>query len=219
MARIKIEKGEMGRFERFALDEAQKIISRAIDGMDAALFAQASFLADEVRKSQEFQALKTPTLIGKFGFTPQEVSKLDDIFPVIGPGNSNEVTSINKVTSGKKLSAVLQWVDFEKLKFHQVADHPLTKLNPRTGTFEVEGVVSWIEWWEHGVTIRGHIFTRGNVRSLPSSRSQEGLMQTRSGSVFQLHPTRIFERTGEQAGKAVADKIAEAFRKIAGEVA
>jgi len=219
MARFKVDKLEMDRFQRFVIEETNRIIVRAIDNMDAALFAQAGILADEIKNSQEFQAIKTPVLIGKFGFTPQEVANLDNLFPIIGPKADNEVTNISKVTAGKSLSAVLQWVDFERLKFHQVADHPLTKLNPQSKQFEVTGVVSWIEWWEHGMTVRGHIFIRGNVRSLPSSRSHEGLMQTRSGSMFQLHPTRIFERTGEQAGRGVADRIATAFKKVIGEVA
>jgi hypothetical protein len=209
MARIKllISNPELRRFEKFVETETARIITVALNKMDRVLFAEAERLADIVRSSPEFAALKTPALIGRFGFTPNEVARLDNLFSVIAPNRDNEVTNVNKVLVGKKRSAILNWVDFEQLKKHQVAQHPLTKLNVQTNTFQVQQIVSWIEWWEEGVTVRGHVFSpQGTI----FSRSGEGIMQTRSGSLFALRPTRIFAKTGEQ-GQGIRDNLKRSF--------
>lgn len=218
MASANVDRREMQRFQKFILSETDKIITLALDKMDAVLFEQAVFLANKIKTSDEFTALKTPTLIGQFGFTPEEVARLDDLFPVIGPNSNNEVTSTRKTLTSRKKSAILQWVDFDQLKFHEVADHPLTKLNDVTGQFEETGIVSWIEWWENGVTVRGHIFTRGNIRSEVFSRSGFGFMQQRGGSTFAIRPTRIFEKTGAQFGANVARNLQKAFIELVGKV-
>lgn len=214
MAKITVSTRERKRFEKFVLNEAARIVEAALEKMDAVMLREAERLSDKVIASRSFQKLKTPAFIGRFGFTPQEVARLDDLKPLIVGGDST-VTNIEKSLKGKTKTITLKWVDFERLKRHQIAEHPLTKLNLKTGSFDPTGtIVSWIEWWEEGVTIRGHIFTRGNQFNAPHSRSGFGLMQTRTGSLFMLRPTRIFELTGEQQKNSTQRRLLAAFEKL-----
>lgn len=215
--RVKVRGADLRDFQKQVLDVMRERVIRAMDKMDAILFAEAERLADVVRSSREFTQLKTPLLIGRFGFTPEEVQRLDEIFPLIGPRNDNQITKVKKRLRSRKPNIELNWVDFEKLKSHPVAKHPLTKYNPESGDFESTGtVVSWIEWWEDGVVIRGHLFTRGNRINTQFSRSGQGLMQSRQGSFFMLEPTRIFDRVGLQQAGQVRRTMDRALRKLVG---
>lgn len=216
MAEITISTKERKRFEKFVLDEASRIVGIALEKMDAVMRKEAERLSEKVISSRSFQKLKTPAFIGRFGFTPQEVARLDQLKPLIVGGDPT-VTNIEKNLKGGTKKIQLNWVDFERLKNHQIAEHPLTKLNIQAGGFGFEPtgtIVSWIEWWEEGVTIRGHVFTRGNQFSAPFSRSGFGLMQTRTGSLFAMRPTRIFELTGEQQKNASQRRLLAAFENL-----
>jgi hypothetical protein len=125
------------------------------------------------------------------------------------------VTKVKKRLRARKPSIELQWVDFDKLKDHPIAQHPLTRFNRDSGQFENTGtIVSWIEWWEEGVTIRGHIFSRGNRQNTQFSRSGQGIMQRRNGSFFMLEPTRVFERVGLQQAGEVTKRLDKALRAL-----
>lgn len=214
MAKITISSRERKRFEKFVLEEASRVVEKAMAKMDAVMQKEAERLADKIISSRSFQKLKTPAFIGRFGFTPEEVSRLDQLGPLL-VGSDPDITNIKKDIKGKNKSIQLNWVDFEALKTHQVAQHPLTKLNLDTGGFEQTGtIVSWIEWWENGVTVRGHVFTRGNQFNSSRSRSGAGIMQTRTGSSFVMRPTRIFELTGMQQESASERRLLSAFEKL-----
>jgi len=211
MANLIIKPASLRIATNQAIKAVEKIMVVALNKMDDLLFKEAERLAVQLRDTPEFQELKTPMLIGQFGFTPAEVARLDDLLGVVAPSANTEITNVKKSLSGKRKSIVLNWVDFDKLKGHQVAEHPLTRINPRDQSIIDDGqVVSWIEWWEEGVTIRGHIFTRGNQFSQPFSRSLQGLMQERSGGTFAIRPTRVFERLGTQ-GQGVKKSLENAF--------
>jgi hypothetical protein len=212
MAKIVVSRAERKRFSDFAVRHADKIMRLAIARMDKILFEEAEKLADRVRESEEFKALKTPTLIGQFGFTPQEVANLDNLFPVI-QGGDKSITNVKVKTMTKIKSAILNWVDFAKLKDHPVAEHELTSFDARSRTFSVDQIVSWIEWWEEGVTVRGHIFTRGNELNRSFSRSGLGIMMPRSGGFFLLRPTMIFQKTGAQSGE-IKQRLQRSFQKL-----
>jgi hypothetical protein len=212
MAKLKISRSELGRLSSFLVGETDKIITTAINRMDTVLFQEAERLANRVRNSPEFQKLKRPVLIGRFGFTPEELARLDDLFPIIA-GGDRQITNVEKSVTGRSKRAILNWVDLEKLKAHPIAEHPLTTFNPQTRAFEVSQVVSWIQWWEEGVTIRGHIFTRGNVVNSPFSRSGFGIMQRRDGSLFAISPSRIFERIKDQP-RGLRRRVERAFSSL-----
>jgi len=216
MAKITVSTRERKRFEKFILGEADRIVGEALEKMDAVMRKEAERLSNKVISSRSFQKLKTPAFIGRFGFTPQEVARLDQLEPLISGGDP-VITNIEKNLRGNTKKIQLNWVDFEKLKKHQIAEHPLTKLTVQGNSFGFEStgtIVSWIEWWEEGVTIRGHIFTRGNQFNAAFSRSGFGLMQTRTGSMFALRPTRIFELTGEQQKNASQRRLLAAFENL-----
>ena len=63
---------------------------------------------------------------------------------------------------------------------------------------DVIQVVSWIDWLENGVTVRGYDFDPNvplNRRIF--SRSQQGLMKENPGGMWQFRPTKLFERTAK----------------------
>ena len=95
--RIKIKGNDLRAFETDALKIIKARVVRAMEKIDRFMFREAERLANLVRSSQEFRELKTPLLIGKFGFTPSELANLDAIFPLIAPGNTN-----NQITKVKK---------------------------------------------------------------------------------------------------------------------
>ncbi len=166
-------------------------------GMPLLLKQQAEILKQSFASSTEFQELGG-RLLGQFGFTPQEVSNLDRILTLLVPGD-NEIT-FNIVKIGNTLEAILQWVDFQKLKTHSFAQHALTKLDAQGNVIDITDVVSWVEWLENGVSIAGYQFFRPAGRFSKFSRSGEGLMREKAGT-FVLKPTRVFERTGRGAKK------------------
>ena len=213
--RVKIRGNDLRAFQTDALKIIKARVIRAMDKIDQFMFREAERLADVVKSSQEFRDLKTPLLIGRFGFTPDEVAKLDTIFPLIGPSNNNQITKVKKRLGGRVPNIELNWVDFDRLKEHPTAQHPLTRFNRDSGQFERTGtIVSWIEWWEEGVTIRGHLFSRGNQLNSQFSRSGQGIMQKRGSSFFMLEPTRIFEKVGLQEANKVTRNLNAALRKL-----
>jgi hypothetical protein len=68
-----------------------------------------------------------------------------------------------------------------------VPDNDITKTS-------ITDIVSWIEWLEDGVTIRGFQFFKPNFTNIARSRSGEGLMREIPGSLFKIEPSRIFQK-------------------------
>jgi hypothetical protein len=160
-------------------------MTRALGTLDKELQTEAARLAKLYASSATFKNLKTK-LVGEFGFTPDELNKIDGILTHLIPPDS--ITWIDKNISGKSKHALLYWVDYEELKKSSTAQHELTKFNPATEQFELTEVVSWVEWAEEGVTIRGYIFDptqRGKF-----SRSRQGIMRQRAGGIWIFPPSR-----------------------------
>jgi hypothetical protein len=92
------------------------------------------------------------------------------------------------------MALILDWVDYDKLKTHEYAQHALTKLDRDGTVVGVTDIVSWVEWLEEGVTVAGYQFFRPNRANIAFSRSGEGLMRHSTGRPFVFEPTRIFEK-------------------------
>ncbi len=157
---------------------------------------QAKKLQLEFATSSEFEDIKTQ-MVGEFGFTPQEVAKLDRILDLMVPGGNDITTTQVKIGPGKFLME-LNWVDFSKLKTHEFAQHELTKLDKNGNVISVTDIISWVEWLEEGETFRGFQFVKsGGILEGSAvsnrSRSGEGLMREVTGGVFAIEPTRVFE--------------------------
>lgn len=211
--KFKVSQREQRRFETAVLRKSKEIVIAAMDKLDEFMFNEAERLATALVNTDEFRRLQTPVLVGKFGFTPSEVSRLGEVANVVARDRS--VTMVNKRLRGNRPKVELRWVDFDELRQHPVGDHPLTRLNPETLRFEDTGtVVSWIEWWEEGVTIRGHVFNPGNRRALQFSRSGRGIMQASAGSLFMIEPTRVFEKVAEAEGRKTRDGLEQALRSV-----
>lgn len=158
--------------------------------LDYAQVLQKTFL-----NSKEFKDLGS-SLVGEFGFTPEEVANLQRVGDLLVPGN-NPVTVSSVKSQGDSFYMQLEWVDFAKLKEHEYARHALTRLDADGHVRSVTDVVSWVEWLEDGVTVRGYYFTRPNEVAAKFSRSGEGLMRKKEGSLWVFEPTRIFERISQ----------------------
>jgi hypothetical protein len=166
------------------------------------LDAQAEILQKAFASSAEFKAL-SGSLKGQFGFTDAEVANLNRILDLLVPGG-HDITVKRVKTSGNNMALILDWVDFEKLKMHEYAEHALTRLDKDGNEIGVTDIVSWVQWLEEGVTIAGYQFFRPNRANIGFSRSGEGLMRVATGRPFSFEPTRVFERIAklEAAGGA-----------------
>lgn len=188
MARVTISnRGEFERKLKSIIDKKQK---QVIKDLEKYLVGLNDILGEKFASSKEFNDIKGP-LRGEFGFTDQEVAKLDSIINVIKKDNS--VTKI----SASKDRVILEWVDFRVLKDHQLAQHELTKLNTKTGLFEVVQTVSWVDWLENGLSITGYDFSEAGGKN---SRSKQGIMKEESG-LFKLPKTKVFEKIAKSIDK------------------
>ena len=179
-------------------------------GGEELMLQQAKVLRDVFANSDEFQSLKGK-LKGEFGFTNEEVAKLDRILDLLLP--NNEVTVSRVQTSGGKFLMQLEWVDFRKLKEHEFAQHELTRLDAMGRVVDITDVISWVEWLEEGATIRGYSFSRvrrgqgavGGTDPSAFSRSGEGIMK-RSGGIWTFQPTRIFHEIANDKRNLILKK-------------
>lgn len=195
MARFRITNER--QFERFLDQEIQKRMNEIIRRSDDFLFKQAELLRDRFESSNEFRDL-SGRLVGEFGFTPEEVRNLSQILTLLVP-RSNDVTTLKITQRGGVSLALLEWVDFDKLKEHPFAQHDLTRLNPRTGQFELTERISWVDWLENGAVVRGYNFERvsGNSPAREFSRSGQGIMRLSRSGFWQFQPTKVFENIGK----------------------
>lgn len=198
--------GEVIRREAIAIPEIKKqLIRTSID------------LAIQILDSPEWKDLKTPKRIAEFGFRPWEVDELDELANRYMIPGTHGITSIetNTTTTGAP-KAVLHWVDFPKLLQNPFAMHELTKREHpnKGGAWIVKQVVSWLEWFEYGVTI-----DNWNVQyPIPPrwkyfSRSGLGLMRPAEGGSWTYPGSYLFEKTSRGFGSAMP-ALTEAIRKI-----
>lgn len=160
---------------------------------------QAEILRDMFANSKEYNDIKTG-LVGEFGFTNEEVTNLDRILTLMVPGANNVTFGTIKTGFGSDKSILLEWVDFEALKEHQFAQHPLTRVNGPL-VRGITAIVSWIDWLENGVVVRGFEFSDVNAKNKRFSRSGEGIMRPLENNIFEIKPSRVFERIGKEAGQ------------------
>ena len=207
MGKITVSSSAGRLFEKNIRDVLSIKVNKAANKSRLLLVEQAAILLREFQQSQEFNALKT-TLVGEFGFTPEEVVNLNRVFQLLLPQNEVTKTTI-KATKDRTL-AVLDWVDFDKLKEHSFAQHPLTRFNAETGQFEITQIISWVEWLEEGATVRGYVpLLNLKPNMLPYSRSGKGLMIPKSGGIWTFPPTSLFRNIAE----SFKGKVLEDFKK------
>ncbi len=179
--------------EAFIKKEATKQVNRILQSSDKFLLKQAEILQEQIENSDAFRDLQGK-LIGEFGFTPEEVFDLRRILTLLVPG-SHGITNIKVGTRGETMFAILEWVDFKKLKAHPFAQHDLTRFDPVSKSFKLTETVSWVDWLENGQVIRGYVFNPISTGRDPSekfSRSGRGLMQRSRSGAFEFKPTRVF---------------------------
>lgn len=182
-------------------------MKRVFDNSEKLLLGQAEVLRQKFQNSKEFKDL-SGKLVGEFGFTPEEVQKLDRITDLMVP-KGNEIT-ITKIKTGPNLFLMqLDWVDFRKLKEHEFAQHALTKLDQSGRVERITDIISWVEWLEEGASVIGYQFFRpgtgvarleggGRAAAAQFSRSGEGLMRRTSAGFWTFQPTRVFERIAQE---------------------
>lgn len=147
-------------------------------------------LGNRFAESKEFNEIKT-SLRGEFGFTSEEVAELDEIINVIK--NDKSITRI-RANSNR---IILEWVDFEALKKHPAALHPLSKKQKGSNKFDVSDVVSWVDWLENGLSITGYVYKEEGKKA---SRSESGVMR-RSSQTFRLRKTKVLEKLAKTITK------------------
>jgi hypothetical protein len=196
MARIKIGNIQFNRFAREIQSHVRSIFSRAIDESRDLVFRESEMLAEAILQSEEFNSLQG-RLAGEFGFTPEEITDLPRIGQLLIPGTDRNITNIEIKNNTQRNSIVLNWVNFDNLKKHPLSQHDLTRFNRSSGSFEVQQTISWVEWLEEGVTVRGYVFDPGRTNS-PPSRSAAGLMVQRSGGIWVYRPTQLFRDLGRK---------------------
>lgn len=173
---------------------SKKIVSRVVGKKMQSVFErEARLLSKAFETSSEFRDLKTK-LVGEFGFTPEELDNLDNILEVLQKDIS--VTRIEMISGPNVKELVLQWCNLDRLKEHPVAIHKLTQYDPEFDRFVLTDIVSWIEWLNDGVTVRGYRFDPTNTGKY--SRSKQGIMKPTPGGLWTFTPTKVFERLPER---------------------
>lgn len=200
MANIKVINEQ--QFDQALKKEIGKKMQNIILNSDKFLMKQADILRDQFQNSQEFRDL-SGKLVGEFGFTPEEVRNLKEILTLLVPGN-NRVTTLKVTQSSSKFSAILEWVDFNKLKDHPLAQHDLTRVDSQTGQFKLTETISWVDWLENGAVVRGYNFSEvgGNSPGRAFSRSGKGIMRESKSGFWDFTPTKVFDSIGKKFSEA-----------------
>lgn len=196
MANIKIINEQ--QFDQALIKEIGKKMQKIVLDSEKFLMKQADLLRDAFAGSQEFRDL-SGRLVGEFGFTPEEVRNLKEILTLLVPGN-NRVTTLKVTQRSSRFAAILEWVDFDKLKDHPLAQHDLTRFDPRTGQFKLTETISWVDWLENGAVVRGYNFSEvgGNNPGRAFSRSGQGIMRESRSGFWNFAPTKIFDGIGKK---------------------
>lgn len=164
---------------------------------------QAEILTSLYVYSGEFQAMKT-RLVGEFGFTSEELAKLEGVSKVL---NSYPITKIEIISGLNIAGIILQWCDYDLFKEHPIAMHDLTQYEPSVNAWSLTETISWVEWLEEGITVRGYRFDptqRGKF-----SRSRQGLMRPTEGGLWVFEPTNILHRVADMLN--IKKNIAQGF--------
>jgi len=188
MARVTLS--DPGGFERKLKEIINNKQKQVIKDLEKYLVKVNEMLGDKFAESKEFKDIKG-SLRGEFGFTDSEVTDIDRVINIIKTDKK-----ITKIRANRD-TVVLEWIDFDALKNHEVAQHDLTKLNSKTDAFEVVQTVSWVDWLENGLSITGYAFEDGGGKF---SRSKEGRMVEGTG-LFKLPRTKIFDKIARSISK------------------
>jgi len=182
--------------DREIKDLVSKRLDVALESTRKLLFTEAARMTHEILGSSAWSAL-TGRLVGEFGFTPWEVDDLIEITRYMLPGVTKMTTLDAKIGVGNRY-VILNWVDFEALSTSPFAMHELTKFNKKTKHHDVTQVVSWVDWLENGVTVRGYEFDDDiTIKNSIFSRSRKGLMKATEGGMWSFEPTNIFHKTAD----------------------
>jgi len=176
-------------FDKAVKKAVAKKASIVLDRAKELLVKQNDILSDKFASSAAFIDLKT-NLRGEFGFTDEEVRGLDRIISAM-----KSDPSVTRIRSDKD-QVILEWVDYDALKNHELAQHELTN----SSSFGTPEIVSWVEWMEEGVTVHGYIFDESSKSKF--SRSGEGLMKKQSGGLFKIAPSKILNKLGKSVKPA-----------------
>ncbi len=184
------------------LDSFNSFLDRKLESIAKKVTRQAKAEFDkkieELNKaflnSSDFRNIQG-SLVGEYGFTPEEVSALDNI-----------VTAMNRVTDREATdtSYVIQYVNLEELHKQPEAAHNLF-VRPDRGE-----QVAWTRWLEEGASVLGYSFSDEDTKT---SRSGKGTMA--SGGSWRLRPTRAFSQLSKKVGIDDVKKIMTlSIRKI-----
>ncbi len=192
-----------------------KKMDAAVPVVQDLLFKKAVEMAADIHSSPEWGEL-TGKLVGEFGFAPYEMQKFSEVIKMLIPLNS-PVVKLEVMAGVNNKYAILHWVDWQKLAWSDAAQHYLTHWNGKSRSFEVDQIVSWIEWLEEGITVRDYIFDDHiGPKSRFFSRSGQGLMRHAEGGLWHFAPTKLFERTAHTFDiGSVKRGIAQVFKRKA----
>lgn len=193
---IKISQAAFAKFEKEIMHEVMRRAIVAMPEVKKTLVRTSIDLANDILESPEWKDLKTPKRIAEFGFRPWEVDELDEIaYRYLIPVH-HDITTLEVKTGVRTASAVLSWCNFAKLLKNPFALHDLTKRNAKTRGWEKTKTVSWLEWFEYGVTVDDWIVQYPLApRWKFFSRSRLGLMRPAEGSSWSYPGSYLFKRT------------------------
>jgi len=173
-------------FENFVEKKANQFAKKVAIQAKALFKKKIVELNRSFLSSSDFNKIKT-SLVGEYGFTPEEVSSLDKIVDAMS-------RSSNIVDKGD--SFVIEYVNLSELYNQPEAQHNLSS-SSRAGE-----VVSWAEWLEEGASIIGSSYSG---KDSPSSRSGKGTMV--DGGAWRIRPTRAFSNLAKKIGLEGTRKI------------
>jgi len=184
----------MNQFENFIVKKAEAIAKKVAKQAEIGFKKKIDELNKSFLNSSDFKKIKT-SLVGEYGFTPEEVSSLDNI-----------VDAMNRSTVTKSGSDyfVVEYVNLAELYNQPESQHQLSAKS-RAGE-----VVSWAQWLEEGVSVFGFSYSDKNS---DSSRSGKGVME--AGGSWKIRPTRAFSNLAKNMGLDGAKKVMTlAVRKV-----
>lgn len=176
----------LDQFENFVTKKAKSFAKKIAKQAKLDFKKKIDKLNNSFLNSSDFNKIKT-SLVGEYGFTPEEVSSLDNIVNAMN-------RSSNIVDNGD--SFIIEYVNLSTLYNQPEAQH---QLSGRSNSGEV---VSWAEWLEEGVSIFGFSYSD---KESASSRSGKGVME--EGGSWKIRPTRAFSNIAKSTGLEDAKKI------------
>lgn len=184
------------------LDGFERFLDRKLDSLAKKVAKEARVEFEKKIKelntaflnSADFRAIKG-TLVGEYGFTPEEVSALDNIIDAMTRVSNKEESDY---------SFVIEYVSLSELHKQPEAAHNLF-VRPDDGE-----QVAWTRWLEEGASILGYSY---DPETSKSSRSGKGTME--KGGGWRLRPTRAFSKLAKKLNfKDLRGVMALAVRRV-----